>query len=334
MTPLPQIYAAVAKPALPLLVLLLGAMAAAARALPAQTPTRASTAASSPRLRPSQQDPQTPPPQNGVPNLAALALRVGRSHRPEAGPGAAAAKPIDAFRCSLALELLDKRAEQGGQVELAVQFLRWQRENNRRKITLLRYELQGSEGLNVRGRDRLGPWHVQQGEVQDLTGARHERDLEQFREHLNLAKQLVRFLSPEEVLKSLKKPSEVTRTQLVIARGKSVATLTVTGTLKRFPMMQNAGEEGPALLQIYVDESNDRLRAVDVWPLVEGKPDLRRCERIVMNDQRMRDGILVAHELTHKWRDPNGRLRPHSRVKMTTLDLRPELTVSDFDRRK
>lgn len=262
-----------------------------------------------------------------VPDFASLVREVGTAHRPN-GPVAA----IDSFRSELVLELLDKQLEQGGQVELAVRYLRWQRPGSKRSQTLLHYELRDSEQNIVRGQDKDGPWHMHQGMPQDLTGARLEQDLEQFREHLNLTRQLVRFLSPDDVLRELENRSEVGREKLKIDRTTSIATFTVEGDMRGFPLMQAADEH--VHLKVYIDAEQHHLRAVDAWPVVDGKPDTTRGERIVLGKQQVVDDVLVPHELLHLWRDRSGQLRSHTRVRLTRMALRPQppLAVGDFDR--
>ncbi|MCK5941737.1 MAG: hypothetical protein KAI24_07205, partial [Planctomycetes bacterium] len=84
---------------------------------------------------------------------------------------------------------------------------------------------------------------------------------------------------------------------------------------------------------IYVDRKTSRLLGVDAWPLVDGKPDRLRGERIVLSDLHERDGLLVPRMLNYLWRNESGQLRSHSTVKIVSLELRPPLTVEDFDRR-
>ena len=265
-----------------------------------------------------------PPPQ-GVPDLGSLARRVDNAHL-----GAKPVAPIDAFRCTLELHLTDVQQDQGGQVDLAVEFLRARTPGSRRTRTFLRYESRSAQSPFVRGIDRLGPWHLQHGRPVDLTPL-DQRDLDSLQEHANLARQLLRFLQPGREVRALQNPSPVSRENLRVGR-RTVACLCVSGEVAGFPMMHSAGEELPARVKIYVDAGTDRLFAIDVTPLADGKPDPRRDERILLQDLRVRDGVLVPHTLHHLWRSPRGVLRSHSTIQLTTLELRPKLTPADFDR--
>jgi len=265
--------------------------------------------------------------QDEPPDLATLARAVGAAHRPN-GPTAA----VDAFRCRLELHLLDVREENGGQANLEVQFLQQARKPPKKPRTYIRYEVRGAEQPIRRGFDRVGPWHLKQGRPQDLTAAGAEKDLESLREHTNLARQLVRFLSPEAVLSSLQKPTKVRDDRLRIGR-KQAPVLSVGGRLEKFPMMQNAGDEAPAYVTVYVDKKSKRLLGIDAWPLKDGEPDRLRGERILLSDLEDRDGLLVPRTLRYLWRNQSGQLRSHSTANILSLDLRPELTLADFDRR-
>ena len=264
--------------------------------------------------------------QGAPPDLETLSREVGAAHRPD-GPTA----KVDAFRCSLELHLLDVREKNGGQASLEVQFLQQPRKPPKRPRTFIRYEVRGAEQPIRRGFDRVGPWHIKQGKPADLTAAGAEKDLESLREHTNLARQLVRFLSPEAVLSALTNPTKVVDDELRVGR-RSAPVLSVGGTLKKFPLMQNAGEETPAYVTIYIDKQSRRLLGLDAWPIKDGKPDRIRGERVLLSDLHLRDGLLVPRTLRYLWRNESGQLRSHSTAKIISLELRPTLTAKDFDR--
>lgn len=273
----------------------------------------------------------TPAPEASDPppdDLVALTRRIDAAHRPH-GPVA----PVTSFRCDLQLAILDQNAEHRAPIDLSVQFMLWQRDGSSKVRPLIRYEIPGAERPIVRGRDALGPWHLFQGEPRDLTGSEFAQDLEQCTQHTNLARQLLRFLSPGEVLQSLQRPSKVTTTELRIGRQPFECT-TVSGDLAAFPLLQNAGEDAPVRLQVFVDPRTDRLIGVDVWPLVAGEPIAARGERILLYDLDERSDLLVPRRLDYYFRDADGKLVLNSRAQMTVLDLRPNLTPADFDRRR
>lgn len=259
--------------------------------------------------------------------LEELARAVGAAHRPD-GPTPA----VDAFRCRLELHLLDVREQNGGQANLDVRFLQQSRKPPKKPRAYIRYEVKGAEQEIRRGFDRVGPWHVKQGRPQDLTAAGAEKDLESLREHTNLARQLVRFLSPEAVIQALDGATRVLDDELRVGR-RQVPARSVSGRVEKFPLMQGGGEEAPAYVTIYVDEATQRLLAVDAWPLKDGKADRVRGERILLSDLELQDGLLIPRTLRYLRRNESGMLRSHSTVKILSLDLRPGLELADFDRR-
>jgi hypothetical protein len=258
--------------------------------------------------------------------LAELAQRVERAHRPDG-----AVPPVTALRASLEVQLLDATAENRGQAELAVQFLEWKRPNSDKTRPLIRYEIRQAEGPLVRGRDRDGPWHLFRGEPRDLT-PEFAQDQKACARDLALAQQLVRFLSPADVLRALQKVSKVAAESLPIARGESIACNTVAGDLPAFPLLRQDGDDVPVRLRAWIDAASDRLVGIDVWPLVGAATDPKQGERILLLELHARDGVLLPRRLEHSFRDAEGRLRPQLRTRVITAELRPELRSADFDR--
>jgi hypothetical protein len=115
-------------------------------------------------------------------------------------------------------------------------------------------------------------------------------------------------------------------------RAKSLQTLKIHGNIEKFPMMRNAGEEGPARLTLYIDKETDRVVAVDVTPFDRGEPDPKKGERIKLGQFQVRNGLNVPHRLSYLWRDKDGALRSHSKVNILHLDLDPGLKQKDLER--
>jgi len=272
--------------------------------------------------------PQEPKPARPV-TLTELAARVDAAHRPN-GP----VPEVTAFRGTLKLELIDIDSPQGGEVVLDVKFLQWQPPGSDRVRPLMRYEVLEAGSPSVRGRDRNGPWHLFQGEAQDLRQAQFADDLAACERHINLARQLLRFLDPGKVLRSLTKPGAVTETELGIGRSPRVACLTVEGDLPAFPLLQQGGEDAPVRLRVFVGKADGRLVAIEASPLVDGEPAADRLELVRLNDLRERDDLLVPSSIEHLFRRADGRLYPQTRAVLTSLSLRPELRAEDFDRPK
>lgn len=277
----------------------------------------------------SQNDAAAPAPAAALPtNLEALAKRVDASHHPK-GPVA----PVTSFKGSLELRLVAADAEQGGQADLMVQFLRWQRSSTRVR-DLIRYEVMQAGSPIVRGRDRNGFWHLFQGEPRDLSGAEFANDLASAERDTNLARQLLQFLDPAAVLRQLTKASPVAEEPLQLGREPAVACLRVEGDLPAFPLLQQAGADAPVRVAVYVTKDKGELLALEIWPLVDGVPERTRGELVRLLDLHERDGLLVPSHIEHFFRDDKGELNLQSRAVITQLSLRPELTAGDFDRPK
>jgi hypothetical protein len=271
------------------------------------------------------QQPATPP--AAIPeDLAALADRVGAAHCVD-GP----VPPVEAIRGLLTIQLLDRTAEQRGQIDLDVRFLDWRRAAGARPVPLIRYEVLDAGGTIVRGQDRDGPWQLVRGEPRDLTGADFVQDLAACEQHTNLARQLLLFLSPADVLRSLQRPSPVRPATLTVRRGKDLQCLAVAGELPAFPLLQQGGADRPVRIEVFVEAATGRVAGLDAFPRQGDSVDEQRGERILLADLRARDGILVPHEIRHLFREA-GQLVLKSSVQVLQLSLRPELRPEDFDR--
>lgn len=273
------------------------------------------------------QTPASPPPEAPPDEFVALCKRLEAAHRPEGPvPNATALRGVFTF------QLLDKTAEQRGQVDLDVKFLEWPRPQGGRVLPLIRYEVRDAGAPIVRGQDRDGPWQLVQGEPRDLGSADFVQDLAACERHTNLARQLLRFLSPADVLRSLQNRTPLRDATLVVARGRSFACKVVGGELPAFPLLQQGGQDRPVRLEVFVNTQTGRLTAVDAWPREGAAIDEQRGERILLDDMRVRDGILVPHDLKHLFRE-GGKLALKSSAQVLELSLRPELRPEDFDRR-
>lgn len=261
-------------------------------------------------------------------DLAALASRVETAHRPS-GP----VPPVTALRAVLELRLEDRNAEDRGQVDLALRFLQWTRAAGKKPVPLLHYEVLDAGSAVVRGMDPNGPWQLDREEPKSLIGADAAQDLAAFERHQNLVKQLLRFLSPGDVLRGLQKPGPVAE-EVLDLKVKKVPCETVAGELAAFPLLQAGGEDAPVAIKIWVGKADGRLVAVDAAPLRDGVPDDGKGERILPGRYEVRDGLLVPFQLSHLYRHPDGKLTLQSTVLIKDLSLRPELRAEDFDRVK
>jgi len=272
-----------------------------------------------------QNDPPLPTPLPA--DLQSLSERVEAAHTPQGQR-----ERVTAVRSDLELHVLDREASQAGQVDVHLRYLEWQRDDQRLRH-LIRYAVrQGGQPVET-GRDRSGFWHLFQGKARDLTEADAE-DRRACERSTNLVRQLLRFLRPGEVLRALTAPSPIQETTLQIGRGSPVACYLVRGGLPAFPLLQQAGEDAPVAVAIYVTKAEHRLLALEVQPLRDGQPDAARAEWVRLADLREQDGFLVPRELLHLQAGADGKLRAVSRAVMTTLSLRPGLKPEDFDRPK
>lgn len=267
------------------------------------------------------------PPLPPEPSLEDLARRVDAAHRPR-GP----VPPVTALQCSLTIHMLDAKAAQGGQLDLAVQFLEWQRPDKQVR-PLIRYRVLQAGKPIVRGRDQYGYWHLFLGEPKDLT-AEFADDLKAAERDTNLARQLIRFTDPGTAIRSLENPGPVHEDILTLDRVTKVPCWVVEGDLAAFPLLQQAGADAPVRLEIFVRKDKATLVAVEACPLVDGKKDPTRGERVHLLDLRERDDLLVPHELVYLFRTPDGQLELKTKITLMDLNLRPQLGVQDFDRKK
>jgi len=258
-----------------------------------------------------------------LPDLEALSQRVDKAHRPQ-GPSA----EVTAFDGVLQLHLLAP-GEESPQVDLAVKYLKWRKPDGPIRH-LIRYKMLDTRSIE-RGRDQFGFWHLVQGKARDLT-EQDATDRAACERDTNLARQLVRFLDPGAVLRSLTGAGPVREEEFKLGRDKGVPCETVEGGLAAFPLLQRAGEDAPVLVKIWVTKAEGRLLAIDAWPLADGKRNEAAAERVRLLDLRERDGLLVPFQLEHLFRDAEGKMRLRSRAEITHLSLRPKLTEADFDR--
>lgn len=259
--------------------------------------------------------------------LEGLAARVDAAHRPD-GP----TPVVTALRGAVELHYVARDAEQRGQADLDLRYLEWTRPGGTKVVPLLRYEVKQAGAPVVRGRDRNGPWQLVKGEPRDLLAADAAQDLAEFERRQNLVRQLLRFLAPGDVLRTLQQAGPVVREDLELVRGAKIACVTVTGTLPAFPLMRQGGDDAPAQLKVWIDAATNRLVAVDAAPTKEGKPDVANGERVALTDLRARDGLLTPSAVLHLFLGADGKYALQTRAVITSLQLRAELKAEDFDR--
>ncbi len=287
----------------------------------------AATASLGAQTEPAAPTPPAPLPSALPSDLEALCQRVDAAHRQEGAPARTTAV-VGNFE----VHVLDAQAAQGGQADIELRYLEWLRPDQKLRH-LMGYEVRDAGGPVAAGRDRNGYWHLFQGKPRDLTEA-DTQDRAACERYTNLVRQLLRFLTPGQVLRSLTAPTPVQTENLQLGREPALACEVVTGGLPNFPLQQAGGEDAPVQAKVYVDKQTGQLAAIEVQPLVDGRPEPTRREFVRLGELRRVDGILVPHRLVHLLADAEGKLRARTRVVVSALQLQPKLAAEDLDRPK
>lgn len=266
------------------------------------------------------QDPPTPQ------DLRRLAETVDAVHRPTGR------QPIPGFRAALAIEQTAADAEARGRVELEVRFLLWQKPGSQKVRPLIRYQLMDASKPTEQGQDQEGPWAVESGKRVDLDAAEREVDRHEIQRRTNLARQLLRFLDPGEVLRALKEPSPVADEALRIGRTESMPCTVVEGRLDAFPLLQKQGDDAPVRLKVFIHQQSHRVVALEAWPLDKTGKKEANGEFMLFADHRVEGGVLLPMRLAHSLVLPDGSRRKQLDVTITSIALAPDLKAEEFAR--
>lgn len=260
-------------------------------------------------------------------DLQQLAETVDASHRPDG-----TTRQFHAF--AAVLDMKQTAADQGrGEATLKVRFLEHQPKNRKHSQPLIRYRIVDAATPIERGRDTEGYWQLVDDKPQDLETRSTTNDLAAVKRDTNLARQLLRFLDPGAVLRSLQDPEPVRDEELKLGRTEPIACRVATGTLASFPRLYETGDDTPVRLSAYVDRATSQLIAVELWPLDEaGKADRARGELLKLDDFRLQDGVeLPTHMVLYRAK-ADGQRKKQMQVDVVSIELDPELTPLDFDR--
>ncbi|HLQ36543.1 MAG TPA: hypothetical protein VK348_01990 [Planctomycetota bacterium] len=261
--------------------------------------------------------------------LQRLADRLDAVHRP-----AGKAQPIESFAAALVMEEVAAE-EQRFQVELKAQFLDWREPGKDRPKGLIRYTLAGTDRHVERGRDQDGFWLWNNGAVVSMPNKDFTTDYDAVQRDVRLARQLLRFLDPAAVLRSLQNPTPVREEPLKVGRYEPQPCLVVSGRLATFPLLHAAGDDHAVQLTVYVDRDRGQLAAILTLPLdPQGVPLQEQGEFIRFDDQRAVTGVLLPHKLEYSTVDAEGKRHKQLEVRITTITLGPALRAEDFDRQK
>lgn len=257
-------------------------------------------------------------------DLEQLVQQVEQAHRTADAP------PVPGgFRATLQIQT--HGSEQRVTVELKVLFREWETPAGR-SWPLIRYEQIDAAKSAVHGRDTKGFWALLDGRVRDLQHRDLEADYESCRRNLKLARQMLRFLEPAQVLRRLQEPGPVREEVLRLSRGAAVPCRTVSGRLAGFPLRQQAGEDAPVQAKVFVGPEG-HLLALEVTPLDEnGAPEQGAGEFLYFRDYRELSGRWVPGEVLHFAVPAAGERRLQMEVGLITLALDGDIPPAAFDR--
>lgn len=263
-------------------------------------------------------------------DLQELAQQVETAHR------TADAKAVTGFAADLRVQELARLAtEHRGELELSVRFLEWTQPETGKPWPLIRYKQTDSARSVEQGRDRVDYWSCSDGKLQDMRSREMATDLEHCRRNLKLARQMLQFLDPTGLLRSLGTPSAVTDEDLVQGRNPKIACRVVAGTLPAFPLQRQGGDDGKVAVKVYVAKADHRLVGLAVTPLGdEDAPRTADGEFLLFAEHRLLAGRLVPMRVRHFAVDPKGERVLQLGVDLTRLDLEQEPVPADFDRPK
>lgn len=263
------------------------------------------------------------------PDLQQLADTVDASHRPDG-----TTRQFRAF--TAVLDMKQTAADKGrGEATLQVSFLEYQPNNRKHTQPLIRYRIVDASTPIERGRDAEGYWQLVDDKPQDLETRSTTNDLAAVKRDTNLARQLLRFLDPGAVLRSLQDTEPVRDAELKLGRTEPIPCRVVTGTLASFPRLYETGDDTPVRLAAYVDKSTNQLTAVELWPLGEdGKPDRGHGEFLKLDDFKLRDHVKLPTRMLLYQTKADGSREKQMQVDVVSIELDPELTPLDFDRNK
>ncbi len=249
-----------------------------------------------------------------------LAKELDKSHRPGAD-----AKKLDQFSGILRIESRG-RDKDSIEIELSAQYL---------APRMIRYRVEEEGEIIERGWDGIGAWDRVGDDVHALGGMEYQEDRAQVARHRRLAQQLLRFIDPGAVLRSLKEPSPVRTESLPYApRGKMRKLITVSGELASFPM--HALEEEPASVRIkmMIDPEDKLLAAMQLVPLDDKGAPMSSGELVLIEDYAEQNGRMLPTRLTSFRIVGIGRMLPDVTVKVFEIDLAPGLTKEKMARPK
>lgn len=198
----------------------------------------------------------------------------------------------------------------------------------------IRYKADEGGRRVERGRDHIGPWTragVDEPAV-SLRKAEYENDRDELEKHIALARQLLRFLDPAEVVGRFQTNVVLGEADLPVARNKIRRCHLLTGIADAFPIYTMGGLREQVELQLWIDRENHRLLGVRSTPYLDGKPT-EISEFITMPEHVEQGGLLLPARLIFDVIDADEKRVRAAKVRLLHFDANAELGKSAFDRR-
>lgn len=197
----------------------------------------------------------------------------------------------------------------------------------------IKYRVQEEGKLVERGRSEDRYWTRIDNEVVSLTAARHEIDIQAIDRDIRLARQLLEYLDPGDVVRRLRDVEPVESRELKLGRAAAVPCKVIRGTVDAFPLYYLGGEAGRAYLELWIEEDSGRLVAAGVTPMTEyGGRDMEHGEFVKLDKPtpEPNTGILLPGSLKIFTVSPDGVRMPQLQVGLRRIDLAPGLEPKDF----
>lgn len=199
--------------------------------------------------------------------------------------------------------------------------------------TRIRYKVDEGGRRIERGQDRRGKWARldQNDRAVDLGKAEYEGDRRELAKHVALARALLRFLDPAEVVRSLRGRPTVATEELLV-RQEAVRCRTLSGRLAAFPLYTSGGENREADVKLWVRDDMQRLIAVEARPVPTPEEPAPLGEYVFMPEHQLQDAVLLPTKLYFDRLTPDGRREPISKIEIVLLQLNPVQSEASFDR--
>ena len=260
-------------------------------------------------------------PKPGTPSAGRDGVRELIDNLTAAHRGGSAPAAIDAFAAQLVL-IPERQGEDRLKAELEVRF--------QLKGMLIRYKADEGDKLLERGRDKKGPWARIDRELINLNKKEYSDDRNRLKQDIRLARQLVQFLDPGALARSLGESA-------VVADGKmpkiGTPVRTLSGTVDSFPLYATAGQQHRAHVKLYIDPESNRLIAVQATPVAKSgtPPTAAAGEFYHLLEHQTQDGLVLPTKVV-LYQVVRGEPQVQAKVQLWQLDLAPKLTAAQFDR--